>query len=32
MWGAAPRASLVRALLAGKLFHFDINLYNVTGA
>jgi xylose isomerase len=25
MWGAAPRASLARALLAGKLFHFDIN-------
>jgi xylose isomerase len=25
MWGAAPRATLARALLAGKLFHFDIN-------
>ncbi|MBN9614708.1 MAG: TIM barrel protein, partial [Acidobacteriales bacterium] len=25
MWGAAPRASLARALLSGKLFHFDIN-------
>lgn len=25
MWGAAPRAVLARALLAGKLFHFDIN-------
>ncbi len=25
MWGAAPRASLARAMLAGKLFHFDIN-------
>src|SRR5690349_11794421 len=25
MWGAAPRAALARALLAGKLFHFDIN-------
>ena len=25
MWGAAPRASLARALLAGKLWHFDIN-------
>jgi xylose isomerase len=25
MWGAAPRASLARALVAGKLFHFDIN-------
>jgi xylose isomerase len=25
MWGAAVRASLARALLAGKLFHFDIN-------
>jgi len=25
MWGGAPRAVLVRALLAGKLFHFDIN-------
>ena len=25
MWGAAPRASLARALTAGKLFHFDIN-------
>ena len=23
--GAAPRAALARALLAGKLFHFDIN-------
>ena len=25
MWGAAPRAALARALLMGKLFHFDIN-------
>src|SRR5262245_8003619 len=25
MWGAAPRAALARGLLAGKLFHFDIN-------
>src|SRR5436190_8665477 len=25
MWGAAPRASLARAIIAGKLFHFDIN-------
>ena len=25
MWGAAPRAALARALLAGKLLHFDIN-------
>lgn len=25
MWGAAPRASLARVLLAGKLWHFDIN-------
>ncbi|MGP0076225.1 MAG: TIM barrel protein [Bryobacteraceae bacterium] len=25
MWGAAPRAALARALLAGKLFHFDVN-------
>jgi xylose isomerase len=25
LWGAAPRAVLARALLAGKLFHFDIN-------
>ncbi len=25
MWGAAPRASLARALVCGKLFHFDIN-------
>jgi xylose isomerase len=25
MWGAAPRAALARALMAGKLFHFDIN-------
>jgi len=25
MWGAAPRAVLARVLLAGKLFHFDIN-------
>lgn len=25
MWGAAPRATLARALLAGKLWHFDIN-------
>jgi xylose isomerase len=25
MWGGAPRAALARTLLAGKLFHFDIN-------
>jgi len=25
MWGAAPRAALARAIIAGKLFHFDIN-------
>jgi xylose isomerase len=25
MWGAAVRAALARAILAGKLFHFDIN-------
>ena len=25
MWGAAPRAALARALVAGKLFHLDIN-------
>ncbi len=25
MWGAAPRAALARALLHGKLWHFDIN-------
>ncbi len=25
MWGAAPRAALARALLSGKLWHFDIN-------
>jgi xylose isomerase len=25
MWGAAPRAALARVLLAGKLWHFDIN-------
>jgi xylose isomerase len=25
MWGCAPRAALARALLCGKLFHFDIN-------
>ncbi|HJZ98316.1 MAG TPA: TIM barrel protein [Candidatus Solibacter sp.] len=25
MWGAAPRAALARAIVAGKLFHFDIN-------
>jgi len=25
MWGGAPRASLARALVAGKLWHFDIN-------
>ena len=25
MWGGAPRAALARALIAGKLFHFDIN-------
>jgi xylose isomerase len=25
MWGSAPRAGLARALLAGKLWHFDIN-------
>src|SRR5712692_1261542 len=24
MWGAAPRAALARALVAGKLWHFDI--------
>ena len=25
MWGGAPRAALARAILAGKLWHFDIN-------
>jgi xylose isomerase len=25
MWGAAPRAALARAILCGKLWHFDIN-------
>ena len=25
MWGGAPRAAVARALLAGKLWHFDIN-------
>lgn len=25
MWGAAPRAALARALVCGKLWHFDIN-------
>lgn len=25
MWGHAPRAALARALICGKLFHFDIN-------
>lgn len=25
MWGAAPRAALARALIRGKLWHFDIN-------
>ncbi len=25
MWGGAPRASLARAILAGKLWHFDVN-------
>lgn len=25
MWGSAPRASLARALVAGKLWHFDVN-------
>lgn len=25
MWGSAPRAALARALVAGKLWHFDIN-------
>lgn len=25
MWGSAPRAALARALVAKKLFHFDIN-------
>lgn len=25
MWGAAPRAALARALVSGKLWHFDIN-------
>jgi xylose isomerase len=25
MWGGAPRAALARALIAGKLWHFDIN-------
>ena len=25
MWGGAPRAALARALVAGKLWHFDVN-------
>ncbi|MGH9586491.1 MAG: sugar phosphate isomerase/epimerase family protein [Acidobacteriaceae bacterium] len=25
MWGGAPRAALARAILAGKLWHFDVN-------
>jgi xylose isomerase len=25
MWGGAPRAALARAIVAGKLWHFDIN-------
>ncbi|MFZ0661479.1 MAG: TIM barrel protein [Acidobacteriaceae bacterium] len=25
MWGGAPRASLARAIIAGKLWHFDVN-------
>ena len=25
MWGGAPRAALARAIMAGKLWHFDIN-------
>jgi xylose isomerase len=25
MWGGAPRAALARALIAGKLWHFDVN-------
>lgn len=25
MWGAAPRSALARALVCGKLFHFDTN-------
>ncbi len=25
MWGSAPRAALARALVAGKLWHFDVN-------
>lgn len=25
MWGGAPRASLARAILSGKLWHFDVN-------
>jgi len=25
MWGGAPRAALARALMSGKLWHFDIN-------
>ncbi len=25
VWGSAPRAALARALLAGKLWHFDVN-------
>jgi len=25
MWGGAPRAAIARALVAGKLWHFDIN-------
>lgn len=25
MWGGAPRAALARAIIAGKLWHFDVN-------
>lgn len=25
MWGSAPRAALARAIVAGKLWHFDVN-------
>ena len=25
MWGGAPRAALARAIVAGKLWHFDVN-------